>query len=200
MLLDLRLARSRKSGKDHKEDTRFEIEKLSILARLLEQVNADYDYILLDCPPNVNIVTQNAFYASDYYVVPAIPDFLSTTGISLIKDYMGGFNKDFEGMHLYAGFNYPYKPTEFGGVFFNMVDEYGGGPKQTHREFIDAVATQHRGMTFEHYITDGDGISTAASVNLPVYAYAQLPRAHQNAEKQAAYFEQLVGEFLARIN
>ncbi len=199
VLLDLRLARSKKGGNDHKEDTRFEIEKLAILDRLLEQVRDDYDYVLLDCPPNVNFVTQNAFYTSDYYVVPAIPDFLSTTGISLIKDYMNRFNKDFEGMHAYAEMKKPYRRTEFGGIFFNMVDEYGGGPKKTHQEFMDLIETQHPGMTFNKYVTDGDGIAAAASLNLPVYSHQQLPRSNQNAQKQAEYFEELVKEFLVRI-
>lgn len=141
VLIDLQLARSRKAGKDHKEETRYEIEKLSILESLLSQVKDDYDYVLLDCPPNVNIVTQNAFYASDYFVVPAIPDFLSTTGISLIVDYMEKFNSSFAGMHSYAGLSKPYVNTEFGGIIFNMVDEYGGVPKATHNETIQMVSS-----------------------------------------------------------
>ena len=73
-LLDLKLAREKRSGRDHREETRFEIEKLSIIRSLISQVSSDYDYVLFDCPPNVNLVTQNAFFASDYYLVPAIPD------------------------------------------------------------------------------------------------------------------------------
>jgi chromosome partitioning protein len=199
VLLDLTLARSRKAGRDHKEETKFEIEKLSILHNLLKQVKDEYDYILLDCPPNVNLVTQNAFYASDYYVVPAIPDFLSTTGISLIKDYMDNFNKDFKDMHSYAGIVEPYTITKFGGIIFNMVDEYGGGPKQTHAETIAAVKKQHSGFVFNKYLTDGDGMAAAASVNLPVYSYENLPRSNQNAEKQANYLQEIVKEFITRI-
>lgn len=199
VLLDLRLARSRKAGRDHKEETRFEIDKLSVLKRILAQVDHLYDYILLDCPPNVNLVTQNAFYACDYYVVPAIPDFLSTTGISLIHDYMDGFNNDFGGMHSYAGIEEPYVETKFGGIIFNMVDEYGGGPKRTHMETIESVISQHPGKVFEKYITDGDGLSVASSVNLPVYAHTSLPRANQNAEKQADYLANLVKEFISRV-
>jgi chromosome partitioning protein len=199
VLIDLQLARSKKAGKDHKEETRFEIEKLSILASLLSQVKDDYDYILLDCPPNVNIVTQNAFYASDYFVVPAIPDFLSTTGISLIVDYMEKFNSSFAGMHSYADLSTPYVDTKFGGVIFNMVDEYGGGPKATHNETIQTVSSQHLGKVFDRYITDGDGISAAGSVNLPVYSFDHLPRSRDNAKKQSEYLELLVDEFITRI-
>lgn len=198
VLVDLQLARNRKAGKDHKEDTKNEIEKLSIIHNLLKDIKDEYDYILLDCPPNVNIVTQNAFYASDYFVIPAIPDFLSTTGISLIVDYMEKFNKSFKGMHDYAEIAEAYIETEFAGIIFNMVDEYGGSPKQTHLDTIITVKSQHPGMVFENYLTDGDGIS-AASVNLPVYAVNSLPRSQPNATKQTDYLQSIVAEFSTKL-
>jgi chromosome partitioning protein len=199
-LLDLKLARERRSGRDHREETGLEIEKLSIIRSLLEQVSAAYDYVLLDCPPNVNLVTQNAFFASDYYLVPAIPDFLSTVGISLIKKAMDNFNRDFQSMCSYAGTKQPYVDTKFAGIVFNMVDEYAGGPKAGHAGIIANV--QHEqgvSSVFDNYVTDGDGVSTAAEMNLPVFAYSDLPRAHQNAEKQARYFERVVDEFITRV-
>lgn len=199
VLLDLRLARSRKSGRDHKEETSFEIEKLAILKKIIDQVSEEYDYVLLDCPPNVNLVTQNAFYASDYFVVPAIPDFLSTTGISLIRGYMDKFNEDFRNMHQYAEYSEKYIDTKFGGIIFNMVDEYNGGPKTTHQETLTSIQLQHPGFVFDKYVTGGDGISVAASVNLPVYAYEHLPRSNQNANKQSTYLQNLTREFLTKI-
>lgn len=199
VLIDLQLARTRKAGKDHLEETRYEIEKLSILKSLLDHVKDDYEYVLLDCPPNVNIVTQNAFYASDYFVVPVLPDFLSTTGISLIVDYMEKFNASFKGMHNYAELSIPYVNTELGGIIFNMVDEYRGEPKATHLETMQIVSTQHADKTFDRYITDGDGISTTASVNLPVYSFNHLPRSRDNAQKQSNYFDLLIEEFIEKI-
>lgn len=199
-LLDMKLAREKRSGQDHREETRYEIEKLSVIQAIVEAVEDDYDYVLLDCPPNVNLVTQNAFFASDYYVVPAIPDFLSTVGISLINTYMDQFNSDFISMWSYAGMPGEYTETKFGGVVFNMVDEYGGGPKQGHRQIMRNMENQlEDGALFEHYVTDGDGISAAAQMNLPVYAYQDLPRSHQNAEKQSQYLERVVDEFVERI-
>lgn len=199
VLLDLKLARNHRAGKDHKEDTRYEIEKISVLHKLLSQVKDEYDYIFLDCPPNVNLVTQNAFFTSDYYLVPAIPDFLSTTGISLINDFMNDFNNDFNGMCLYAGLSEPYIPTKFGGIIFNMVDEYGGGPKQTHRETINLIKKQFSQKVFDNYLTDGDGIAAAASSNIRVFAYDNLPRSNQNGEKQASYLFNIVDEVIKKI-
>lgn len=199
-LLDMKLAREKRSGQDHREETKFEIEKLSVIKTIIDSVADDYDYVLLDCPPNVNLVTQNAFFASDYYVVPAIPDFLSTVGISLINTYMDQFNTDFTSMWSYSGMPGAYTNTKFGGIIFNMVNEYGGGPKDGHSQIMKSTAAQlGPNALFQNYVTDGDGISTAAQMNLPVYAYDDLPRAHQNAEKQARYLERVVDEFITRI-
>lgn len=199
-LLDMKLAREKRSGKDHREETRFEIEKLSVIKNIIDAVADEYDYVLLDCPPNVNLVTQNAFFASDYYVVPAIPDFLSTVGISQITKYMDQFNQDYRSMWSYAGLPGAYVETKFGGIIFNMVDEYGGGPKDGHRQIMASTESQLGAEAlFENYITDGDGMSAAAQVNLPVFAFSDLPRSQPNAEKQASYMGRVVDEFYNRI-
>ncbi|MHA1196934.1 MAG: ParA family protein [Promethearchaeota archaeon] len=44
----------------------------------------DYEIILIDCPPNLNLITLNAIFASDFYMIPTIPDQLSTLGMPLL--------------------------------------------------------------------------------------------------------------------
>lgn len=199
VLVDLRLARERKSGSSHKEETIFELEKLSIIHNALSQVADDYDYIFIDCPPNINLVTQNALFASEYYLIPAIPDFLSTIGISLIKNKMDELNTDFKSMIDYSGMQINYNETEFSGIIFNMVDEYGGGPKDTHNKTINSVSAQHPGKVFDNYLTDGDGISVASENNYAVYSYDYLPKSKQNAQKQASYLNDIVDELIGLI-
>lgn len=59
-------------------------EKRTLLASWLDAINADetYKYIIFDCPPATKIVSQNALAASDYYVVPVIPDDMSSRGVT----------------------------------------------------------------------------------------------------------------------
>lgn len=58
----------------------------NLLSDGLKEIDDDtYDFILIDCPPNFNITTQNAIVASDYILIPARPDYLSTMGIAYLN-------------------------------------------------------------------------------------------------------------------
>ncbi len=50
---------------------------------LCEEINC-YDIVLVDCPPNLGLITQNGLMLSQYYLIPVIPDVLSTYGIPQI--------------------------------------------------------------------------------------------------------------------
>lgn len=47
---------------------------------------AEYDYVLVDCPPNLGPVTQNGLRIADGYIIPTIPDVMSTYGIGPIQE------------------------------------------------------------------------------------------------------------------
>ena len=47
------------------------------LREVLEQFKQEYDFVFLDCPPNITLVSENIFYAADYLLVPFIPTTLS---------------------------------------------------------------------------------------------------------------------------
>jgi chromosome partitioning protein len=67
-----------------------------ILSRKLDRVIEDYDVILCDCPPNLQTATQNALYASDAFLVPMQPDFLSSVGLSLLLDRLDYLKSELE--------------------------------------------------------------------------------------------------------
>lgn len=59
-----------------------------ILAKLLEEVKHDYDYVLIDCPPALGFMTINGIVASDYVLLPTIASPFSTQGLELTTDYI----------------------------------------------------------------------------------------------------------------
>ena len=67
-----------------------------ILGRKLDKVLGDYDVILCDCPPNLQTATQNALYASDYFLVPMQPDYLSSVGLGLLLDRLDYLKSELE--------------------------------------------------------------------------------------------------------
>lgn len=58
--------------------------KRTLIAEWLDNVGADaaYDYVLFDCPPATKLVSQNALAASNYFVIPVIPDAMSSRGVT----------------------------------------------------------------------------------------------------------------------
>jgi chromosome partitioning protein len=52
-----------------------------------------YDFVLIDCPPSLGLVTLNGLRISDYYIIPTIPDYLSTYGIPQIVKRVRAFSR-----------------------------------------------------------------------------------------------------------
>lgn len=57
-----------------------------ILDRELEPIKEEYDYILIDCPPQLSILTVNALSCADGVIIPTKTDYLSYRGIELLMD------------------------------------------------------------------------------------------------------------------
>ena len=56
------------------------------LAAALDEVRADYDYVIVDCPPNVGLLTFNALKACSEAIVPMDPSFFSLHGIGKLLE------------------------------------------------------------------------------------------------------------------
>ncbi len=61
-------------------------ERQTILKKCLEQVEENYDYIIIDTPPSLNILTINGYVAADYLIIPMAAEILSLVGLSQIKE------------------------------------------------------------------------------------------------------------------
>lgn len=64
-----------------------------VLRRATKSIIDNYDYVLIDCPPNLGLITLNGLRISDGYIIPTIPDVLSTYGIPQIVTRVAKFAK-----------------------------------------------------------------------------------------------------------
>lgn len=69
---------------------------VNILRRGIKDILDDYDYVLIDCPPNLGYITLNGLRISDAYLIPTIPDVMSTYGIPQIVTRVSEFSEEIE--------------------------------------------------------------------------------------------------------
>jgi chromosome partitioning protein len=156
----------------------------TILQHYFDEIANDYDYIICDCPPNFNPVTKNSLWASDAYVVPTIPDFLSTYGIGLLQRSV---NKLFANTGSEA-----FKGPVLGGIILTRIR----AKVRLHATYCERVRAEYPHQVFKHTISDSIVVASAADNRLPVSA---IPRPKDQELDLQMQFKNLAGEFISRI-
>ena len=92
------------------------------LARVLAPLAPEYDYVFLDCPPSISLVSESVFEAADALLIPLLPATLSARTLDQIEQVAG------DGTSRLA--------------FFSMVDSR----KRMHRDVMESFATERPEM------------------------------------------------------
>lgn len=158
----------------------------TVLQRYLDTVRDEYDYIICDCPPNFNPVTKNSLWASDAYVVPTVPDFLSTYGIGLLQRSV---HKLFAPTHYAMAFTGPV----LGGIILTRIKTNA----RLHKTYCDQVRHEYPGRVFKHTISDSILVATAADDRVPISALKSPSERQAELQQQ---FRDIAGEFISRIH
>ena len=165
---------------------------------LAEARGLRYHFVLIDCPPNFNVVTKTAIVASDTLLVPARPDYLSTMGIDYllrsVQQLVSEFN---EFAAVDAGAPVAAIDPQILGVLFTMVSIYKKQPIAAAEEFM--AQTRKLGVpVFDSYIRGNETIfASAPQYGVPVVATTQT----QSPYKEIVLgLQQFVSEFLNRIH
>jgi len=69
------------------------VSHIDVIGNTIQDVISDYDYIIIDCPPNLGAITLNGINISHHYIIPTIPDILSVIGINLILNRIDDFKQ-----------------------------------------------------------------------------------------------------------
>lgn len=112
------------------------------LVKFLARVEKNYDLILIDCAPTDSILTDAAYFASRYLLVPVKPEFMAAIGLPLLAKSLAAFNAENEDHRL-----------EICGIGFNHSSSYSSGPegRASIREVM-AVAAQEKWRVFENHV------------------------------------------------
>lgn len=161
----------------------------SAIAALAEE--ADYDIVLIDCPPNFNIVTKNAIIASERILIPAKPDYLSTLGIDYLYRSVNQLVREFNEYVALDDETEPISP-EILGVVFTMIQITSGQPISALRQYISQ--TKRLGIkTFDNHFRENKTIFADAPQNLmPVVLNHYSNNTHSDVVGE---IESFVGEF-----
>jgi len=166
--------------------------RYAILNKSLEQIKEKYNFVLIDCPPNIYTTTQNSLYASDYYIIPTIPDYLSISGIPLLINTL---NKTIEIKKEEKDLS-----VQLAGILINLLNKqinvHKEGRKRIERLLYLFKEKQWVGedaLIFKNLITSKVDVKKASGNYLPICI--DSPRSNSTME-----FKNLCHEIIERIS
>lgn len=138
-----------------------------LLKNALETLGEDYDYILIDCPPSLELLTLNALCAADTVLVPVQCEYYALEGLS---DLMGTIRIVKKSLN---------PPLQIEGVLLTMFD----GRTNLSIQVAEEVKRHFPGKVYATFIPRNVRLSEAPSHGMPIAAYDPSSR---GAEAYAA--------------
>lgn len=145
------------------------------LSKALKNTRLDYEYILLDCPPSLGILTVNALVAADSLLVPMQCEYFALEGISELIATVRRVQRQFN------------TELTINGVLLTMFDER----TNLSRDVAEEVRQYFKELVYRACVPRNIRLAEAPSHGLPILQYDIKSRG------SAAYIN-LAREFLAR--
>ena len=148
--------------------------KLQLLSSFLKKIS-EFDYVILDCPPNLGVLTLNALIASDYCLIPLMACDFSLRGMEILKNILIMI-KESNGR----------TPTPF--FFLNQVDNRS----RFAREFVDRVTKQLGTLLLTTKIRTNVHLKEAASKGKNIFDYKPKSRGAEDFGGLAKEVERII--------
>ena len=163
------------------------------LKRALEELSPDYDFIFIDCPPNIYLATQNGLFASDHYVVVALAEYLSTLGLAHIQKSINGIfestNQTLRDLAEGAAIATP----SLVGIIFNRL-RYRTGGTANEESIVSRIRREYPDDVFEAHISQSTQIAGRAEERVPMALSG-----YAGDKKYAQQMRDLASEFYERV-
>lgn len=164
----------------------FQRERYLVLRRAFQPLHKKYDYIIFDCAPNIYLLSRNAILASDYYLVPTIPDFISCYGIPFILSHIRNMQQELRELGASTD-------ASLLGIIRNRVRFAGGHMAREHEEQSNRLADEYGASLFDQLISDRIGVAELLGERQNIFA-SDLKK----DEEVKADFESVVREVMRR--
>lgn len=147
------------------------IARESVLKNIIDDVKDDFDYVFIDCPPSLGLLTINALTAADGLLIPIQCEYYALEGVTKllesVKMIRNSLNKDLEVF----------------GVLMTMYD------KRTtlSNQVVDEVRNYFGKTVFQTVIPRSVKVSEAPSHGLPINMYSNMNKgaiAYRNLAKE----------------
>jgi chromosome partitioning protein len=122
------------------------------LAKALAKIADRYELIVVDCAPTDSILTDAAYFASRYVLVPIKPEFMATIGLPLLARSLKNFKNENEDHQI-----------DICGIVFNHSSSYSSGPEGRQSvSDVTKIANAEKWNIFETHVTYSTSYAKAA--------------------------------------
>lgn len=135
----------------------------------------DWDYILIDCPPSLGLLTLNGLVAADYTIIPLQCEYFALEGLSMLVRTVMNVKKQLN------------KDLEIMGIVFTMYDNR----TKLAQDVVNDVSDYFADKVFQSLIPRNVRLSEAPSHGLPINLY-------DPSCKGAIMYKELAEEVLTR--
>lgn len=148
-----------------------------ILKRLISTQVDNYDFVIIDCPPSLGILTLNALTASDHIIIPVEAETLALQGmaklLSIVEKVQNRLNDKLDILGI-------------------LVTKYDGR-KLLNKSVLEKITEHFPGKIFETQVRDNITLAEAPSVGKDIFTYAPH-------SKGAVDYLAVCNEVLNRLN
>ncbi|MFW6347452.1 MAG: ParA family protein [Cyclonatronaceae bacterium] len=135
-----------------------------ILQKALKEVSDNYDFIIIDCPPSLGLLTINALTASDAVLIPVQAEYFALEGLGQLLNTIKIVRQ-----HLNSR-------LEIEGVFLTMYDQR----TRLSAQVADEVKRYFGDKVFETFIARNIRLAEAPSFGKPVLLYSSTSKGAQH--------------------
>jgi len=139
------------------------------LRERISEIRADYDYILIDCPPALDLLTLNALIAADAVLVPIQCEFFALEGISELMDTIDRIRDSFN------------HDLQVEGILLTMFDDRTNLTRQVARDLREFFGEE----VFKTIIPRSIRLAEAPSFGKPILGYDPRSRGAESYIKLA---------------